>query len=548
MKKSALLLVALGGAVWWPALLGQPVYDDAINFERNQALREFDLPALVANPFFREHLNYWRPFSSGAAAIAWQGGFACVHLLALLLHAVSVGLLGSIARRLGAEPRVALLASALFLVSPVLAESLGFASALGDVLAGACLLGAVVVAMSSRPLGPVGVPVLLLAALLAKETAIAMVPVVLWVAIRTQVLSRAAWSCAGSACALLGWWAVRTYVVGVPLGPTGASASFEPGDRALGALEVLGRLVALPAWPWPATPFGALGSGAAAWYVGLLLVVAALVACARGWAARLRWQVAAALLFAPIALPAALWPALGEFPVQDRYLYVPAAGFALLVAPSLVRRWWVGLAVVVLFGAFAHRQIGIWRSPRAFVEHGLATAPQLATVQVMAGDLWLREAREQGEAALQQARTHYEAALRSHFPAQPALASERRAAAFAGLGWCVSSSSATVFPRDLERVLGLFRQSLIEKETAVAHVGLGVALARSRRYAEAEASLRAALRLDERLPEAWFNLGVLHLEIGDRSAARQSFAAALRCDPELEAAREHLRSLGGVGR
>lgn len=451
MKKPALLLVALGVAVWWPALLGQPVYDDAINFERNQALREFDLPALVASPFFREHLNYWRPLSAVAAAIAWQGGFACVHLLALLLHAVSVGLLGSIARRLGAEPRVALLASALFLVCPVLAESLGFASALGDVLAGACLLGAVVSAMSPRALGIVGVPVLLLAALLAKETAIAMVPVVLWVAIRSKARARAAWSCALSACALLGWWAVRTFVVGVPLGPPESTAAFDLGDRALGALEVLGRLVALPAWPWPATPFGALGSGGSAWYVGLLLVLASLVACGLGWAGRMRWQVAAALLFAPIALPAALWPALGEFPVQERYLYVPAAGFALLVAPSLVRRWWVGLAVVVLFGALAHRQIGIWRSPRAFVEHGLATAPQLATVQVMAGDLWLREARDEGEAALQQARTHYEAALRSLFPAQPALASERRAGAFAGLGWCASSSSTTVFPRDLER-------------------------------------------------------------------------------------------------
>jgi tetratricopeptide (TPR) repeat protein len=240
-----------------------------------------------------------------------------------------------------------------------------------------------------------------------------------------------------------------------------------------------------------------------------------------------------------------LWPALGEFPVQERYLYVPAAGFALLVAPLLARRWWVGLAVVVVFGAFAHRQIGIWRSPRSFVEHGLATAPHLATVQVMAGDLWLRESREQGEAAVQQARVHYEAALRARFPAQPALASERRAGAFAGLGWCANSSASTVFPRDLERVLGLFRQSLIEKQTAVAHVGLGVALAQSRRFAEAEASLLAALRLDERLPEAWFNLGVLQLDVGDRDAARQSFAAALRCKPDLEAAREHLRSLGG---
>jgi len=543
MKWSALLLVALGAMVWWPALLGQPVYDDAINFERNRALRELDLPALVASPFFREHLNYWRPFSSCAAAIAWQGGFVCVHLLALLLHGVSVALLRSIAQRLGAEPRVALLASALFLVSPVLAESLGFASALTDVLAGACLLGAVSFALTPGALGIVGVPLLLLAALLAKETAITTVPVVLWVAIGSQGRSRAAWSCAMSAALLLGWWVVRAGVVGVPFGSTGSSGALAFGERALGAVTVLGRLLALPAWPWPATPFGEQ-SGGCAWFVGLLLVVAALVACGLGWAARVRWQVATALLFAPMVLPVVLWPALGEFPVQDRYLYVPAAGFALLVAPLLARRWWLGVAVVVLFGVSAHRQLGIWRSPRSFVEHGLATAPHLATVQVMAGDLWLREAREVGEPALQQARAHYEAALRSLFPAMPALAGERRAGAFAGLGWCASSSANRVFPRDLELVLGLFRQSLLDQETAAAHVGLGVALAQSRRHAEAEAELRAALRLDERLPEAWFNLGLLQLEVGDRTAARQSFAAALRCDPELAAAREHLHRLG----
>jgi tetratricopeptide (TPR) repeat protein len=545
MNRVALLLVALGVLVWWPALLGQPVYDDAINFEQNRALRELDLPALLAEPFFREHLHYWRPLTSCAAAIAWRGGFACVHLLALLLHAVSVGLLLRIARELGAEPRAAQLAAALFLVSPVLVESLGFASALGDVLAGACLLGAVACALSPRAIGLVAAALLLLAALLAKETALAMVPVVLWVASRSHGRARAWWSCASVACVLLGWWSLRTFVVGVPLGPAGSSGAFDLGERALGAVEVLGRLLALTAWPWPATPFAEQGGGGAAWFVGLLLVVAAIVACRFASSARLRWQLPTALLLVPVALPAALWPALGEFPVQERYLYVPAAGFALLVAPLLARRWWVGLAVVVVFGAFAHRQIGIWRSPRSFVEHGLATAPHLATVQVMAGDLWLRESREQGEAAVQQARVHYEAALRARFPAQPALASERRAGAFAGLGWCANSSASTVFPRDLERVLGLFRQSLIEKQTAVAHVGLGVALAQSRRFAEAEASLRAALRLDERLPEAWFNLGVLQLEVGDRDAARQSFAAALRCNPDLEAAREHWRRLGG---
>jgi protein O-mannosyl-transferase len=536
---------------WWPGLFGVAVYDDVLNFDRNLALREFDLPRLLTEPFFRDHLHYWRPFSQLVMAVADRAGSVGVHATAIVLHGLASGLvLAILRRRPDTSARVALVGGCLFVVHPLHAESVAWASALPDVLAGTCSLAALLAAMSPRRGAHWGAALLLLLALFAKESAVAMSPAL---ALAPVLAGRAGrrWSAqhaVAAAVAVAVWLSLRSWVIGSGrLDPFGAVS---PWCHLAGGAEVFLRQLALLFVPWPLTPFRAgpaaatatgAGAGGVLW-LGCALGVL-LVACF-GWLRGRRWGIPLLLLVGPLLLPAICWPSLGEFCIQDRYGYPAALGLVLLAATSVARRGWVVVVVLVLGIVMANGQARIWRDQRSLVEHGLRVAPELATIQVMAGDQCLAALGADGGPILAQARGHYDAALVAVLPRDAALQQERRSSAYIGLGWCDFLSPSTVLPRDAARVAEYFRRGIAEHAAAApGWVGLGASLAVAQDRQAAERAFRRALAIDPELPEAWFNLATLQVELGANALARQSLERALRYRPGFANAQRLLDEL-----
>jgi tetratricopeptide (TPR) repeat protein len=531
--------------VYWPCLFAGLVYDDWVNFDRNQPLRDGDWLALVSRPYYGPDTTYWRPLTSLAMGLAYQAGPFGVHLLALVLHTLAALTVGAIARLLLTDHRLALFAALLFALHPVQVESVAWASALPGVPSALLLLLSVRALLlwsrgnSAAQLG--WAAVWLLGALLAKESGVVAVPSLAVVVLATGgPRSRAAkLTVIGGAVLLCGLWlVVHAAMVGwrPVLG--------EHGSWLGGVATTIWRQVALLLVPWPLTPFRAhpLEAGAAAWNAAAIALTA--VGCV---AAVLAWRrlatparIAGALATAPLVFAALTHDAVGPHPVTDRYLYASVSGFVLLAVAALRRRVVVLGALTVVYGAMASFQCRAWQDDRAFVAHVARIAPEDATVRVLAGEL---AARRGDAAGLRRAREHYRAALEHWQHRHDAFALRQRAAAIAGLAWCDFRDHATL--QRAKAGLGeRFREALTHDARYVpAWVGLGVACGLEARHDEAVAAFATALAIDPMCPEAWFNLARTQLDLGRHDDARDSLRRALRCNPALAVAAAQLPEL-----
>jgi hypothetical protein len=258
LSRPFLLLAALAFVVWWPALLGDTVYDDVINLQRNPALREGDVLSLIREPFFREHMHYWRPLTQVVFAAALPWGMVAIHLLALVLHMTSAWIaLRITGQRLAGTPRVTVVVGLLFLVHPVHAESVAWASALPDVLAGTLSLAALQWALAGTTKGSWLAAGLLAIALLAKESAVAMVPMLV---AAPQCVPAVAGSpvrpwlrhAVPIMVVVLVWWIVRHQVLGATLATSSATSI---PNVLVASAEVFVRQVLLLPLPWQVSPF-----------------------------------------------------------------------------------------------------------------------------------------------------------------------------------------------------------------------------------------------------------------------------------------------------
>ena len=65
---------------------------------------------------------------------------------------------------------------------------------------------------------------------------------------------------------------------------------------------------------------------------------------------------------------------------------------------------------------------------------------------------------------------------------------------------------------------------------------MGVVYIKQENYAEAIEVLKEALKIDEQFKEAYFNLALAHLELGEFEAAKNAANHALNIDPDYEPA------------
>lgn len=268
-------------------------------------------------------------------------------------------------------------------VHPALADAVGWASALADLLSATFMLGALGWVAGAGGRRPWAAVLMVLAACLAKESAVAFAPVPALVAFaRGERRGAAGLLVAGGAAAGL-FLGLHRLITGLSLGATSLATS--PLDQLRAWLGYLGWLARVPAQAGTAHLFDPadLAQPVAGAITALGLALLAALAARRRPRA-LPELAAGAAAWALLLLPAGVaTPMAGPQPF--RYLYAPSAvAFALLGAalaaalPALggggaraasrARLWWgiaaLGVAVWVLTGApRALRRLDAWRGP-----------------------------------------------------------------------------------------------------------------------------------------------------------------------------------------
>lgn len=358
-------MVGLALALYYPALGLGFLSDD------------FTLAGLAAhNQFFGQSWAFLRPLPLLCYKIAGAHP-AALHAFNVVLHGVNAALVLRLAMVFGLAPAQAGAAGLLFLLFPAHLEAVAWCAGIQDVLMTTGVLGSILAAtVSSAPLSIAA----LIVSLLSKETAVA-APALMWLSNRRRWrVAAAAFGVAGAYAA----WRIATK----PLtdGYAAAPSSYALKEllvRPFATLTVPFQTARLTEWPWLGT---LLVAGMA-----LLIVRAAWV-----WRGNRRqiW-IAGAL---------ALWVIVGVAPVYSmfdvsttlqgsRYVYLPAAGWSILLAALLMptgsRRELALVAAVCAIGlAGVRMNLVAWTSAARMRDDVLSAAARARAAGCTA--IWIR--------------------------------------------------------------------------------------------------------------------------------------------------------------
>lgn len=334
-----------GLLVGLPYALGGPVWDDhELILGRLVTLDGPGLAALWTGAVGQGEVGagYLRPVSLTVLALVGRLGVPAVHLLAAVLHGGSAELL----RRLVGRGPAGLGAGLLFAVHPVVAEVLGWASALPDALAvHLALWAAVVMGQNALIAGVLG-----LFAILSKESAYVLLPLVAWTVGAGARGRLAVGAAVGTGLAL-------RLVMGV--GAVGGGAV-----RPLLALEGLVHGLGLLVWPVSLSAVRDLRAADPSLQgIGAVALVALAVAAVRRPGAR------PGVLLAVGAVAVALPTVMDGYLFGERYVYAAVPGLALALARVVGDRQLeqrggrLALGGLVLIGALSHGLRSVdWRT------------------------------------------------------------------------------------------------------------------------------------------------------------------------------------------
>jgi Tfp pilus assembly protein PilF len=256
----------------------------------------------------------------------------------------------------------------------------------------------------------------------------------------------------------------------------------------------------------------------------VLLVTAVVIVGHRRWPALAAAWVGCIVMLSPV-----IWiPQIAA----DRYTYLACAGWALLCGAGLASGWrycqqcnidaritaslaGFALAVVAALGVLTWNQVRVWRDSETLWAHAIAAWPssrsyyKLGEVLAQRGDL-------------AKAIENFEAALRIN---------PRHTYAHTGLGFIFAIQGR------LTEALEQFDDALrIAPRFATAHTGLGLVFARQGKLSEASDQFRRALEIDAGDAQAHTNLGLILKKQGQRGEAAAHFRQAAQADPNSEQA------------
>ncbi len=465
----------------------------------------------------------------------WGDSTLGYHLLNVLLHATSAGLVVVILRRL-AVPGAAL-AGLLFALHPVAVESVAWVSEQKNTLSAVFYLLAALAYLRfdarregqrSAAIGDyAAASVLFLLALFTKSvtaTQPAALLVVIWwkrgrIGGRRDVIPLLPWFAAGAAAGLLTAWVERHFI-----GAEGTDFTLGGVARCLLAGRVLWFYAGKVLWPadlifiyphWTITP-----AAASAWLYPLAWF---------GLLGGLAWRRQRGLLAGALFFSGSLFPALGfvnVFPflysyVADHFQYlaclgliVPVAGGGALLASRLSPALARGLAggVLLVLGVLTFRQCGMYHDLFSLYGTTIERNPGAWMAQNNLGTALVEAGRVADAVAYFQEAIR----LRGDYPE----------------GENNLGDAYNRLNRPADAIPHLQRAVQLKPLYPEAHNNLGAALMRTGHPAEGIAEFEQALRLKPDYPVAEFNLGLALGSGGQPAAALPHFEAAVRLQPD----------------
>jgi tetratricopeptide (TPR) repeat protein len=553
------LACAMAFLVYVPTLGFQFVYDDKPQIVQNPAIHAWrylphyftshvwaELYPNVQGDYYRPLFLLWFRLNHAMFGIDPKGW----HLTTILCHAAVTYLVFALGHRLTASRGIAFSAATLFALHPVHIESVAWVSGVSDPLTALSVIGSFLAYLRFRPgnrWGWMGLALALFAlGLLEKETTVVLGPLVFayawiyaeppsWISRFTSALKH---SLPFFVLTIL-YLVLRAHILhGLSHSVTPLSwktmALTEPSIVWLYLRHLLfpigiSGLYGLPYIDNPAS---------AAFLVPTALLLALFLAL--GWGIR-------RLQDARLALFACCWIALPIIPVlwlrtfsegdiaHDRYLYIPSAGFVLLVALGLAgiaRRWrprrknlelscLAALALAYALGTVTQQTY--WASDLLLYQRAYTIAPHDNLICTNLGTALFDEGYPDAAIAL------YSRVL-AHEPTYW-LANFDLGFAYYKLG---KPQAAEIY---LRRALAVNDQ---DSDTLIS---LGLSIWRQGRTAEAIPYIQRAIQARPSAPGYHFALGMIWREQNNIPAAESEFNLELRYNPDSIEARQQLAAL-----
>ncbi len=333
---------------------------------------------------------------------------AAHHLHSLAWHLAAVGLFLALLRRL-VPPTPALVGAAVFALHPLQSEAVAWIAARNDLMAASFIFATLLALLPARP-GPARLAVgfaLALAGLLAKESAVLTPIALLCLDLardrRPGPLPRYL------ACALaIGTWLGLRTAAAIP--PASVPSSIQLVGLLQGSPQLATHYAALLVFPYPLSigEFLPYLEGSPLEYMLLGLLLAGLALCVRR-GGPLAW---AGLTLAAISMTPSLLAIAVRGQIGERYLYVPLAGIAVVIASAVPDRrgaFAVLGPVVVGWVVILHGRLPAWSSDLTLWEAAHADTPSAYTSNSLAAVL-VAEGRSAEAAVL------YQAALEAAVP------------------------------------------------------------------------------------------------------------------------------------
>jgi len=417
----------IGVALYLPTLSYKFTYDDRLVIEMNSRIRDLGQPSQYLGT------SYWnspgqdkeyRPLALMSYAVNWafaEKNPVSYRVINLLLHGAVILLLGMLTRALSRSDRVATVAAGLFALHPIHVEVVAGVVGRAELMASTGFFGGLLCAWHSmnanegasrwRWAAATGACAAL--AVGSKENGLTLLPAMallplampiegklrpeFWVnSIRAQLPS---FITAGTMAVI--YLGLRIVILGGMSGPPGVPqvvaydnplVELEGIARTLSALKMLGRYALMLVWPFNPSPDYSLGAIPLAlrlndpsWIFGALLGPIFLWAL---WAMRRRPMslIGIMLFFVTFILTSNLMFPIGVM-LAERLLYLPSAGFCLLVADLGVwgverlgvrgRKVIIGaaIAIALAFTIQTLRYMPKWKDNAALFEYMVNRVP-----------------------------------------------------------------------------------------------------------------------------------------------------------------------------